>query len=252
VVRGLTRAAHSYLDLVSNLSYDPDRNGEFWVLRTLATDKMQCIFDVGANEGHWVTGAAPLFPLATFHCFEIVPDTARKLNERTRPLRDRVHVNAVGLSDTKGMLDVRIYPGFSENASAVDYEHVGMTSEIQECKVVTGDTYCEEHAVTSVDLLKIDTEGLDLQVLRGFDHMLTSGAIDVVQFEYGFGNISSRSLLADFYAYLSEQGFVVGKIWPKEVDFRDYDLRTDEDFRGPNYLAVRRERSDLIARLSPH
>jgi hypothetical protein len=37
----------------------------------------------------------------------------------------------------------------------------------------------------------------------------------------------------------------VGKVYPTYVDFRSYRL-TDEDFRGPNYLAVRRERNDLI------
>jgi FkbM family methyltransferase len=249
VVRGLAHAALSYLDLVNNRSYDPERNGEFRVLQALATDDVRCVFDVGANEGDWVAGAALLFPQTTFHCFEIVPDTARKLTEHTRTISDRIHVNSVGLSDEPGTLEVRIYPDFSEGASAAGYEHVGMPSKLQVCNVITGDTYCDEHKIEKIDILKIDTEGLDLQILRGFDRTLASGAVDVVQFEYGFANIASRALLADFYAYLTERGFVVGKIWPKEVDFRAYDLRTDEDFRGPNYLAVRRERSDLVAKL---
>jgi FkbM family methyltransferase len=211
---------------------------------------MRSVFDVGANEGEWVNGAAVLLPRTTFHCFEIVPDTARKLAERTSALGDRVHVNAVGLSDAPGTLKVRIYPDFSEGASAAGFEHSGMPSQIQTCEVVTGDAYCDEHRIEQVGLLKIDTEGLDLQVLHGFDHMLASGAVDVVQFEYGLANISSRALLADFHTFLGERGFAIGKIWPREVDFREYDPRTDEDFRGPNYLAVRHERSDLIAQLS--
>ena len=42
---------------------------------------------------------------------------------------------------------------------------------------------------------------------------------------------------------------VVGKIFPSYVDFREYELK-DEDFQGPNYLAVRAARADLIALLS--
>jgi FkbM family methyltransferase len=252
VVRGLARSARSYLALVGNHSYDPARNGEFWTLRALATGDVRCIFDVGANEGDWVSGAAPLFPQAIVHCFEIVPDTARELVERTRPLGNRVHVNAVGLSDAKDTLDVRVYPDFSEGASAAGYEHAGVPSQTLQCEVITGDAYCDEHGIEHIDLLKIDTEGLDLRVLHGFDRMLASGAVDVVQFEYGFANISSRALLADFYSFLGEHEFAVGKIWPREVEFRDYDPRTDEDFAGPNYLAVRNARADLIAQLSPH
>jgi hypothetical protein len=124
-----------------------------------------------------------------------------------------------------------------------------MVYEQLTCDAVTGDAYCAEHGIRRIDLLKIDTEGLDLRVLRGFDHMLASGAVDVVQFEYGLANIASHTLLADFHAFLGERGFAVGKIWPREVEFRDYDPRLDENFRGPNYLAVRHARDDLIARL---
>jgi FkbM family methyltransferase len=252
IVRGLARVSRSYLDLVGNRSFDFERNGEFRVLQVLGAGDVRCVFDVGANEGHWVGGAARLFPRATFHCFEIVPDTARKLTEGTRPLDDRVHVNAIGLGEAPGTVEVHLYPGFSEGASASGFEYPGMPSQVQTCEIITGDMYCEEHRINRIDLLKIDTEGLDLQVLRGFDHMLASGAVEVVQFEYGFPNISSRALLADFHTFLRERGFEVGKIWPREVAFRDYDPFTDEDFRGPNYLAVRHEKADLIARLSIH
>jgi hypothetical protein len=159
-------------------------------------------------------------------------------------------VNAVGLSDAPGTLDVHVYPGFTEGASATGFEHPEMWSQLQKCDVIVGDSFCEEHGIERIDFLKIDTEGLDLRVLRGFDRMLGSGAVEVVQFEYGLANIVSRALLVDFHAFLGGHGFAVGKIWPTDVEFRAYDPRSDEDFRGPNYLAVRLDRTDLLARLS--
>lgn len=249
VVKGLARASRSYLDLAGNHSYDPERNGEFWVLRTLGAEDVRCVFDVGANEGAWAMAAAQLLPHATFHCFEIVPTTAQKLNKCIEGLSGRIRVNAVGLSDRPGTVEVLTYPGFSEGASAAGFAHKDIQSELQMCEVATGDAYCHKHQIDQIDVLKIDTKGLDLKVLHGFDHMLTSGAVDVVQFEYGLANISSRALLADFYSFFAEREYAVGKIWPHEVEFRDYEPRRDEDFRGPNYLAVRRERTDLIARL---
>jgi len=56
-------------------------------------------------------------------------------------------------------------------------------------------------------------------------------------------------LLYDFYRFFEEHGYQVGKIYPDHVEFRGYSVR-DEDFRGPNYLAIRRELQDLIAALS--
>jgi hypothetical protein len=70
----------------------------------------------------------------------------------------------------------------------------------------------------------------------------------VIQFEYGIFNISSKDLLVDFYRLLSESGFVVGKIMPKGVIFRDYHFSM-EDFYGNNYLAVKDTEKNLISEL---
>ena len=61
--------------------------------------------------------------------------------------------------------------------------------------------------------------------------------------------IYPRFLLRDFYRFFTEHGFRVGKLYPEGVAFRDYELR-HEDFRGPNYVAVRRERDDVVAALT--
>ena len=47
------------------------------------------------------------------------------------------------------------------------------------------DFTCEEE-ISHIDLLKIDTEGFDLEVLRGAQQMLDAGKISFVQVEVGF------------------------------------------------------------------
>ncbi|MFM9971903.1 MAG: hypothetical protein ACKVQK_26275 [Burkholderiales bacterium] len=42
--------------------------------------------------------------------------------------------------------------------------------------------------------------------------------------------------------------YLLGKLYPDHVDFRAYQLE-DEDFLGPNYVAVRQGRGDLIEAL---
>jgi hypothetical protein len=81
-------------------------------------------------------------------------------------------------------------------------------------------------------------EGAEHLVLEGLETQLRSERVRFVQFEYGRVNILTHFLLRDFYQLFASYGYVVGKIYPDYVDFREYDL-SDEDFMGPNYLACR-------------
>ena len=98
----------------------------------------------------------------------------------------------------------------------------------------------KKHGITHVDFLKLDVEGAENRVLQGFANALQDRLIDVIQFEYGRANIISKFLLYDFYVLFQKYGYKVGKIYPNYVDFREYSS-DDENFLGPNYLAVREE-----------
>jgi hypothetical protein len=139
---------------------------------------------------------------------------------------------------------LRHFDGAPALTTASDYPHplpsvsiVGRTRR--------GDDYAREAGIERIDFLKIDVEGMEERVLRGFSGMFDRQAIDVVQFEYGRVNILNRFLLRDAYEFFTACGFVVGKIYPSYVDFRDYALG-DEDFLGPNFLACRAARSDYL------
>ena len=62
-----------------------------------------------------------------------------------------------------------------------------------------GDDYADGHGITHIDFLKVDAEGADHLVLRGFERLLRAGRIDVVQFEYARFALTTHFLLADFY-----------------------------------------------------
>jgi FkbM family methyltransferase len=227
--------------MYENWSYDADNNGEARLLAELSSE-LEVVFDVGANVGEWTQRVLDTSD-ATCHAFEIVPATATELDRRvTDP---RVTVNHFGLSDTDGTVRVKVYPGFAQFASISTLDH-GAGYEWRDCRVRRGDAYCRESGIDHIDFLKVDTEGADLAVLRGFGDML--GRVTAIQFEYGMANISSRALLADCYELLESHGHTVGKIFPNSVAFGPYRPEM-EDFRGPNYLAVPRDRVDLIERL---
>ncbi|MGH2956310.1 MAG: FkbM family methyltransferase [Solirubrobacterales bacterium] len=242
---GIARGARFYLDAYENWSYDADRNGERRVLECLSSDEPSCIFDVGANVGEWTSIARQLCPEAQIHSFEVVEQIAGVL--RSRFAREpRVTIVPTGLGKDQEEIAVKYFPESTELSGAVQ-EHP-FPFELVSSPVQRGDAYCAEAGIDHIDLLKIDVEGMEYEVLLGFEEMFTDGAIAAVQFEYGPGNILTRRLLRDHYTFFSERNFGVGKIYPHGVEFRPYRFR-DEDFLGPNYLAVRADKLELIERL---
>lgn len=247
LVRKIAGLCRRYLAWYGNVSYDLRTNGEAFVLETLATFHPRVLFDGGANVGDWSIAAKACCPGAEVHAFEIAQPTFETLLANTRHLPD-VHCQNVGLSDVAGPIRIRHYSALPALTTATDYPHPFAFTELT-AEVVTGDAYATGKGIEHIDLLKIDVEGMEERVLKGFHSMLARKAIDLIQFEYGRVSILNRFLLRDFHDFFRERGYVVGKVFPNYVDFRDYDL-ADEDFMGPNYLACREDKTEYLQALS--
>jgi FkbM family methyltransferase len=241
----LADLSRQYLKWYGNSSYKPERNGERWVLDRLGSERFTTILDVGANVGKWAILAAERFPAASVHALEIVPATYELLRTATGGYR-QIHPVSLGLSDRAGKLRIRYDPRASAHATFTAYPHTGKVETI-ECDVSSGDAFLAAHGITEVDFLKVDVEGAEHLVFRGFEQALAGRRIRFVQFEYGRVNILTGFLLKNFYDLFAGHGYVVGKIYPDGVDVRDYRL-ADEDFLGPNYLACRSD-EPLLPRL---
>jgi FkbM family methyltransferase len=241
----------SLLDGYHNLNYYQRENGEFWLLSTLASFPLSCFIDAGANIGEWTSEVKKRFPSATVHSFEIHPQTFVSLSKSTAGLSGVNLVNS-GLSDRSENLQLYCFEGYSILTTAVDHpypEHLRRTTV--RGNVISGDSYVSRKCIGHVDFLKIDVEGMEDKVLRGFEETIRRGAIDIIQFEYGSVSIFTRFLLRDFYEHLESRGYAIGKIYPGYVDFRPYSP-SSEDFRGPNYLGILRSKSAYIHLLGNH
>lgn len=245
VGRQIIHWAHRVIDSADNVNnLDWAANGELTVLQRFSDAR--CVFDVGANRGEWAEMARTAMPAATIHCFEIVPATAKFCAQRFAA-DDKVQVVSNGLGDRDGTVDVSVWSHDDRLSSVVFDGHAGSRETIQ-ALVTTGDSYVAAHAVDTIDLLKIDAEGAEPAVLRGFATTLAGGRIGAIQFEFGMANLVTRFLLADYYALLGS-AYAIGRMFPDGVEFRDHDPRL-ERFELSNYLAVRRDRPALIERLA--
>jgi len=246
----IDRLASELHRAVVNLNYDMETNGERRVIQIGFGERESVIFDVGANDGSWSLMAAAAAPRSQIWAFEIVPETFETLLSKTTGA-SAINPVQSGLSDQEAEVTVYCIPGQSGLSSCVpqvaERFHQVEPTPVR-ARVTTGAKFCEANDISHIDLLKIDVEGLEPQVLAGFEPMLEAAQIDAVQVEYGFANVESRFLLRDFCEYFARFDMVVGKVFPNSVDFRDYAF-TDEDFLGPNYLAVRRPLVDLVSNL---
>jgi len=223
------------------------RNGEYWLMRTLAAcagEKMVA-FDVGANTGEWSLCIIHTRSDCEVHAFELVSETYSLLLKEISN-EPNIVPNNVGLSNENAEVDV-----FRNSKSVMSgfFQRLGeKESEKTRGTVIRGDAYVETHHIEKIDFLKIDVEGAEKLVLEGFSETLKAGKIEALCFEYGEFNIASRTLLKDLYDLL-EENYVIGRLMPRWVEFSDYDRRR-ENFRPAYYVAVRKDRTDILEALT--
>ncbi len=239
VTRQLNRAAKSYTRAYTEFTYDPEKNGEEELMAALGNVGFRRIFDVGANIGDWTKRAMAKFPEAEFHCFELSAQTFRTLEENLRS--NRCHLNNFGLAEKNGEVSYLDYGNDSElNTLLPDMTYHGKDKPATPSMALirTGEDYCKELEITSIDFLKIDVEGAERLVLEGFTKLLGSKAIRCVQFEYGFTSGDVHFLMKDFFKLFESHGYLVGKIWKSGVDFRPFTYELNQFRSGPNFFAA--------------
>lgn len=220
------------------------RNGERRVIECLRAANFRVAFDVGANDGDWTIEALNKWPQCNIHAFEVAPPTFQRLRERIAesPLRSRCVVNGFGLSDRNGNEEMFYFPEHPD-LTCDRRRHDSYQTAPFEARLCTGDSYAEGQQIETLDFVKIDVEGAENRVLSGLAGYISRGKVNCLQFEYGAFSIQTRVLLADYYALMA-QNYWIGKIFPTDVEFRDYDWRM-EDFRFANYCCVSKARPDL-------
>ncbi len=220
-------------------------SGEMDVLQWLRKKLPEAavIFDVGANRGDYAEALVAKFPKSEIYCFEPSAKTFELLGTRVGNAPN-VHLFNLGMGDSAG--DVVLYTDGVGSGSASVYdrrlEHVGGKLDLQEkITLETLDSFCRDNQVATIDFLKLDTEGHELNVLRGAEGLMNAGAIGSIQFEFGGCNIDSRTYFQDFFYLLDGRYFLYRILSRGMARVRRYS-ELDEVFTTTNYLALSRSR----------
>jgi FkbM family methyltransferase len=220
-------------------------NGELLVQRVVAenapSDRGLVVFDVGAHVGEWTSHlldqceARGVERVRTF-CFEPCPDS-RLVLERSLVESDGGEGTAVvgeAVSDTVGTVELHITGG---GVSSLYEQATRPTIRIELVATTTLDSFCAHAGIDRIDLVKVDTEGHDMAVLRGAKRLLEHHAIGVLQFEYNHRWVMPRAFLRDAFALLAPLGYRVGKVTPRGIEFYRRWHPDLETFSQGNYVA---------------
>jgi len=186
------------------------------------------VLDIGAHDGNYAQMILDYFPRASLTCVEPNPSSFAALERR---MRGRATVLECALGATPGVM--MLYDRADESGSqhASMYEDVinnlhGQAASAREVTVRTLDDLAADLALPFIDLLKIDTEGHELQVLLGADKLLGAGEVGVVQIEFNEMNLYSRTFFRDFRERLSAH--TPYRLLPHGfVEVRDMPLRSE-------------------------
>ena len=146
---------------------------------------VETIFDVGANIGQTTRTALEHFPQARVFAFEPLEETYRNLVNNVKA--EKFFPHQLALSDEPGTAPFYVYESnlLASTIPNANFQGKFNTKHVETIvPVTTIDGFCAEHGIDRIDILKIDTEGADIKVLKGATGMLGKGAIGMVLFEF--------------------------------------------------------------------
>lgn len=198
--------ADLFVDINSKIKYPP----------------MNILFDVGANTGQTRNWFRFHVPKATIYSFEPVQSTFEQLKINAKDDANCVLINEA-LGDEAGIKTIRLYDGDMTVLNSLREDAMNNSAGAREetITVNTLDAYCNANQISKIDLLKIDTEGFEIHVLKGAAQMLQTGSISFVYCETGFQQSNKRNTyFAALSEYLAPFGYYFFGLY--QVDYHDW------------------------------
>ena len=173
---------------------DPKTNGEELFFNQIKNN-INCIFDVGCrSDSEFINFEGEV------HYFEPVSDFIENL--KTQPNQNKSSFfNNFGLGDKNS--ERYYYPKYQSFIDRTVSCHYSDESNKRLLHIKKASDYVTENNIPTIDFLKIDTEGYELLVLKGFEDQLQK--VKIIQFEYGGTFLDTK--LMDVINYLSQRDF---------------------------------------------
>jgi len=180
------------------------------------------IFDVGANVGDFTDYLLGKTSNCEFKTFEPIKDTFSKLQNRFKANSKVMNFN-FALGEKAGDQVIHLFEDNQLNSLKGDLSSDEQISNKQTVIIKTLSDFCPESSVERIDLLKIDTEGFELEILRGGIDILKN--VKYIFVEVGFVDEDLRhTSFVKVDKFLKELGFSFYSLYDLYHYNRPYEL----------------------------
>lgn len=225
----------------SNISSDGEINVIRYVRKKCLSNINTVIFDVGANVGNYSKYIINEFVDNNFQLYSFEPSRGAFLELKKRlGNHSQIKLYNIGFGEKRGAKTLFYDKKKSGLSSLYDRRllHFGIKMDLRESiKIDTIDNFCKNNGIQNIDFLKLDTEGYELNILRGAKNMIKNNSIRFIQFEFGGCNIDSRTYFQDFF-YLLKDKYFIYRILKKNLYRIDSYKEIYELFLTTNFLAM--------------
>lgn len=156
------------------------------------------VLDIGANVGLFALYAKLNIPQATIHCFEPSGQLRKALEANTSPYPD-IHLHPFALSDHDGEQSFFFNPLQAGQSSLKPNGEPAGPSLIEETvQVRDAGKALDDLQLDCVDILKVDTEGSEIEILRSLGPRLDRVKHVYLEYHSQADRREIHALLADF------------------------------------------------------
>lgn len=193
-------------------------------LRDLLRGKTKLtVVDIGANHGIWSRAFLDCYGDLVERLFLVEPLDGNNavLDKRIREgffefFPDKLIRLKVAAGGKDGVGEIRFDTKASALASLCLTESVFGQNRIalplsQSVTIQSMETIMRTNNIDFIDVLKIDTEGFELDILRGAASLLKQRKIGIICFEFGVNQVRMRHSFEDFWKLFSEFGYRMTK-----------------------------------------
>lgn len=218
------------------------RYGELILERTLQHVQADTVLDIGANAGQYGRQLRQALDFrGTIISFEPIPEVAEQLREQVRA-DPRWHVHAVAVDERPGTATFHVMAGsqFSSLLTpAAEFEGrfggKAAVSRTVEVPVITLSDAARMAGDCSHTLLKLDTQGTELRILRGGAQVLAQ--FPAIQLELGLHQLyQGESGYREVIDALDGWGFALAGLFPNNLGHFPHLLESDAVFLRADLL----------------
>ncbi len=189
--------------IIYNILIQKGKKAEYYVPEEITPN---IIFDIGANIGITAIWMAKKYPDAKILCFEPMQENFEILESNIKPYNN-ITAYDFGLGESTCTVDIFANEdrgnqgGFSLFQLANDGDDTGTEEKVfAQVNIKSAAEFIKEKDISTIDILKVDTEGAEYEILKSIPEELLSKVQWVMGELHGIKNFETLALLDRWFS----------------------------------------------------